>query len=84
MCNTRDLFDVDGDISLIIQDDRDLSGVIPIYGAVRDHDTMVGGHATPTGYETKVALKELDVHASVNFLCLARFYGCLFNTVEVV
>ena len=28
---------------------------------------MVGGHAAPTGYKTKGALREVDVHAGVNF-----------------
>ena len=55
-----------------------------MYSAGGDHDLMVGGHATPTGYKTKGALRGVEVHVSVNFLCLAGFGGYLFNTVEVV
>ena len=51
------LFDGEGDIALIVQDDGYLSGVIAIYGAGGDHDPMVGGHATPTGYKTKGSLR---------------------------
>ena len=49
-----------------MQDDRDFSGVIVIYGAIEDHDPIVGGHAAPTSYKTKGALREVDVHAAVN------------------
>ena len=53
LCNTHPLFDVEGDISLILQEDVNLSGVIAIYGAGGYHDTMVGVHATPAGYQIK-------------------------------
>ena len=61
-----------------------LYGVIAIYGSGGEHDTMVGGHATTTGYKTKGALKEVDVHTCVNFICLTGFDGYLFNTVEAI
>ena len=77
-------FDGEGGLALIVQDDGDLSIVITIYGVGGDHDPMVGGHATPTGDETKGALREVDVHSGVNFLCLAGFDGDMFNTVEVI
>ena len=59
-------------------------GTIAIYGAGGDDDTMVGGHDTPTGYKTKGALRGVDVHDGVKFICLTGFYGYLFNTVEVI
>ena len=67
-----------------MQDNGYFSGAIAIYGSGGDNDPMVGGHAAPTGYETKGALREVDVHATINFLCFAGFYGYLFNTVEVI
>ena len=54
--NVHALFDVEGYFALIVQNDRDLFGVIVIYGPGGDHDPMVGNHATPTGYKTKGAL----------------------------
>ena len=52
---------------MIVQDGEDFPSVIAIYGAVGYHDPMVGGHADPTGYETKGDLREVDVHVSVDF-----------------
>ena len=78
------LFDGEGGLDLIVQDNGYLYVVIAIYGAVGDHDPMIGGHATLTGDKTKGALREVDVHASVNFLCLTGFDGDLFNNVEVI
>ena len=69
---------------MILQDGRYLSGAIDIYDAGGDHDPMVGGHAATTGYKTKGALREVDVHAGVNLFCFTRFDGDLFNTVEVI
>ena len=77
-------FDGKGGIALIVQDDVDISGVVAIYGAGGDHDPIFGGHATPTGEKTKAALREVDVHAGVNFLFLSGFDRYLFNTVEVI
>ena len=61
-----------------------LYGVIAIYGSSGEHDPMVGGHATLTGDKTKGYLREVEVHAGVNFICLTGFDGDLLNTVEVI
>ena len=45
---------------------------------------MFGGHATPTSDETKETLREVDVHAGVDFICLTGFEGDLLNTVDVI
>ena len=84
LCNTHAFFDGEGDLAMIFQESGYFSGVIAIYGTSEDHDPMVGGHATPTGYKTKGALREVDVRAGVNFPCLNGFDGDLFNTVEVI
>ena len=62
----------------------DIYSAIVIYGDDGNHDPMFGGHATPNGDETKGALREVDVHAGVNFLCLTRFDGDLLKTVDVI
>ena len=67
-----------------MQDKGYLSGVIAIYGDSGDHDPMVGGHASPTGYKTKGVLREVGVHTNDIFFCFARFDGNLFNHVEVI
>ena len=66
---------------MIVQYDRELSGVMAVYGAGGDHDTMVSGHTTSTGYKTKLSLMEVYLHASINFFCLTGFDGDLFSTV---
>ena len=60
-------FDREGDLALIVKDDGYFSGVIAIYGASGDHYPMVVGHAAPTGYKIKGALREVNVHAGANF-----------------
>ena len=77
-------FDREGDLALIVKDDGGFSGVIAIYGTSGDHYPMVVGHAAPTGYKIKGALREVNVHAGANFFCFAGFDGDLFNTVEVI
>ena len=48
LCDTHALFDGEGGLDLIVQDNRDLFGVVAIYGAGGYHDPMFNGHATPT------------------------------------
>ena len=55
-----------------------------IYVAGGYHDPMFGGHANPTNNETKGALREVDFHAGVDYLCIAVFEGEFFNTVGVI
>ena len=81
MCNTHAFFDGEVDLSLIVQENGYFYDEIAIYG---DGGDMFGGHATPTGEKTKGALREVDVHAGVNFFCLTRFDGYLLNPMDVI
>ena len=84
LCDTHFFFDGEGGLALIVQDNIYFSSVVAIYGAGGDHDPMFGGHSTPTIDKTKGSLREVDVHAGVDFICLTRFDGDLFNNVDVI
>ena len=84
LCSTHEFFDVEVGLALIVQDNGKFPGVIAIYGVGGDYDIIFGGHDTPIGDETKGALRDVDVHAGDNFICLAGFDGDLFNTVEFI